>query len=86
METINLQDITTAVMPKGTKRRYIKDKAADMVVGLDSDKIEWFNPTTRENRILNRAFKRYNKKYQDEKFANLSLKEINNLSPKEQER
>ena len=86
METINLQDITTAVMPKGTKRKHIKDKAADMVVGLDSDKIEHFNPTTRENRILNRVYKRYNKKYQDDKFANLAREEVEKLSPKEQER
>lgn len=90
MEKELIQDLTEIpimiVNPKFS-RRQIKDKAADMVVGLDNDAIEDFNKnSSKGNRILNRVYNRYNKKYNDEKFANLSLKEINKLSPKEQER
>lgn len=90
MEKELIQDFTEIpimiVNPKFS-RRQIKDKAADMVVGLDNDAIEDFNKnSSKGNRILNRVYNRYNKKYNDEKFANLSLKEINKLSPKEQER
>ena len=68
-------------------RKEIKDKAADMVVGLDSDKIEYYNSeSSRKNKILNRVYKRYNKKYQDNKFVNLPVKEVLKLSPKDQER
>ena len=77
---------TSLVNPK-LKRWQIKNKAADMVVGIDRDNIEEFNPkSSRKNKILNRVYRRYKRKYDDDKFANLSLKEIRNLSPKEQER
>lgn len=85
-DIVNIETIPTAIIGN-LSRKEIKDKAADMVVGLDSDDIKSYNPeSSRKNRILNRVYNRYNKKYNDEKFANLSLREINKLPTKEQER
>ena len=69
---IEIQDIPASVVNPNLTRRQIKDKAADMVVGLDGSNIEEFNKvSSRGNRILNRAYKRYRKKYNDDKFASL---------------
>lgn len=85
-DIVDIKAIPTAIIGN-LSRKEIKDKAADMVVGLDSDDIESYNPeSSRKNRILNRVYNRYNKKYNDEKFTNLSLREIDKLSTKEQER
>lgn len=85
-DIVNIETIPTAIIGN-LSRKEIKDKAADMVVGLDSDDIKSYNPeSSRKNRILNRVYNRYNKKYNDEKFVNLSLREINKLPTKEQER
>lgn len=65
----------------------IKDKAADMVVGLDKDKIEDYNTaSSRKNKILNRVYKRYARKYNNDKFLGLPYSEVLKLPPKEQER
>jgi hypothetical protein len=89
MEELNqeIPEIATSIVNPKLKRRQIKNKAADMVVGLDKTSIEEFSPqNSRGNKILNRAYKRFNKKYNDDKFVKLSLKDIAKLSPKEQER
>lgn len=85
-DIVNIEATPTAIIGN-LSRKEIKDKAADMVVGLDSDDIKSYNPeSSRKNRILNRVYNRYNKKYNDEKFTSLSLREINKLPTKEQER
>lgn len=85
-DIVDIETIPTAIIGN-LSRKEIKDKAADMVVGLDSDDIKSYNPeSSRKNRILNRVYNRYNKKYNDEKFTSLSLREINKLPTKEQER
>lgn len=60
-DIVNIETIPTAIIGN-LSRKEIKDKAADMVVGLDSDDIKSYNPeSSRKNRILNRVYNRYNK-------------------------
>ena len=62
-DIVNIETIPTAIIGN-LSRKEIKDKAADMVVGLDYDDIKSYNPeSSRKNRILNRVYNRYNKKY-----------------------
>lgn len=69
------------------KRSEIKDMAADMVVGISPYDISEFNPeSSKGNRILNRAYKRYSLKKRYRDLENIPASEVHRLSPKDQEK
>lgn len=58
-----------------------------MVVGIDKDNIEAYNKmSSKQNRILNRAYNRYKRNFDLEKFKNLTPEEVKKLSAKLQEK
>lgn len=82
----NIKPVATSVINPNLKRRELKDKAADMVVGLDSSNIEEFNPqSSKGNRLLNKFYNRYQHKFEKDKFVNAHISEVVKWDPKRQE-
>ena len=82
----DIKPITTSVVNSNLKRRELKDKAADMVVGLDSSNIEEFNPqSSKGNRLLNKFYNRYQRKFEKDRFINTPVTEVLKWDPKKQE-
>lgn len=82
-----IDQVNSKALGSNYTRSKIKDKAADMVVGLDKDDIKDYNAeSSKKNKILNRVYKRYTRKYNNDKFLGLPYSEVLKLSPKEQER
>lgn len=83
----DIKPVATSIINPHLKRRELKDKAADMVVGLDSSNIEEFNPqSSKGNRLLNKFYNRYQRKFETDKFVNTPVSEVLKWDPKKQER
>lgn len=83
----DIKPVATSIINPNLKRRELKDKAADMVVGLDSSNIEEFNPqSSKGNRLLNKFYNRYQRKFEKDRFINTPVTEILKWDPKKQER
>lgn len=83
----DIKPIATSIINPNLKRRELKGKAVDMVVGLDSSNIEEFNPqSSKENRLLNKFYNRYQRKFEKDRFINTPVTEVLKWDPKKQER
>ena len=82
-----IKEIKTKALGRNYKRKDIKNKAADMVVGIDQDDIASYNQeSSKKNRLLNKFYNKYRDKYDKEKFLNLTPEEVKELPAKDQER